>query len=786
MNKRMWNEEEDNYIKENFGKLTYKAMAEHIGCAIAQVQNRAEELGFTVTRTKVDRWTKEEEQLLIEYSQKYVTKTIAKKLGRSYIAVQKKAVKLGIELHSTNDPWKKWMVDYLKDNFGKKSMSKIQKELGLGYRQISKKCQELGLVADKKEKWSDEEVAILREYAPKCHYSELVKVLPGRSVGAIGAKAFELGIKTISTYTYLDEKQKECLKENWGVKTAAQIAQDLGVGVNVIYRYKKELNLPNLTNNNAQKWTDDVIAKLRAAAKTSTREELAKKFHTSVGQISRIAYINNIDLIDSRVFWTPEKLEILMDYIDTQTDIKIIAEKMNTSTSTIKNKLQKLGIDYKKDSKYWTDEEITLLEELAKTKTIEEIEELIPGKKRHQIMGKARKLGIKLQKKPSRKWTDDDTDRLIELSSNHSINEIAQILNYSYDEVCKKAKELNIAVKITYKKWTSEEIEQLKIESSTKTINELATLFARSTQSIGSKLRELGISAVKSPCLWSDDDIERLKTLAKEMSIQEIADTMNRSYATINYKLAKLGLKAVNRSNKKWSESDDEFLKANAYKYSTNELAKKLGRSEDAIGVRLRALGIYVNSHRPWTEAEDEILTNEWGSKSIETIAKNLNRTVSALLNRSYVLGLGRQDESNYDGLKVTELATILGVSPNIISNDWQALGLVISKRKISNFRSYNYIKLTNLWNFLEENQNMWDSRILEKNILGKEPKWLIEKRQNDQVLPEDYYKSVTLKKQQLLRAKKYYLELGKEQIEQNNQNDEEIKRSRQINDETN
>ena len=54
--------------------------------------------------------------IIIEYSKKYVTKTIARKLGRSYLAVQKKAIKLGIELHSEKDPWKKWMIDYLKDN----------------------------------------------------------------------------------------------------------------------------------------------------------------------------------------------------------------------------------------------------------------------------------------------------------------------------------------------------------------------------------------------------------------------------------------------------------------------------------------------------------------------------------------------------------------------------------------------------------------------------------------------------------------------------------------------
>ena len=55
--------------------------------------------------------------------------------------------------------------------------------------------------------WTEEEIKILKEYSDKCHYTELTKVLPNRSVGAIAAKAYELGIKTITTYTNLNDKQ---------------------------------------------------------------------------------------------------------------------------------------------------------------------------------------------------------------------------------------------------------------------------------------------------------------------------------------------------------------------------------------------------------------------------------------------------------------------------------------------------------------------------------------------------------------------------------------------------
>ena len=44
-------------------------------------------------------------------------------------------------------------------------------------------------------------------------------------------------------------------------------------------------------------------------------------------------------------------------------------------------------------------------------------------------------------------------------------------------------------------------------------------------------------------------------------------------------------------------------------------------------------------------------------------------------------------------------------------------------------YEFYKYVTIKDLFSFLEQNQNIWDSRYLEKNILGKEPDWLKEKR---------------------------------------------------------
>ena len=45
---------------------------------------------------------------------------------------------------------------------------------------------------------------------------------------------------------------------------------------------------------------------------------------------------------------------------------------------------------------------------------------------------------------------------------------------------------------------------------------------------------------------------------------------------------------------------------------------------------------------------------------------------------------------------------------------------------------SYYTITWMDLMEFLESNQNEWDSRKIEKNMLGFEPEWLQEKRKRD------------------------------------------------------
>ena len=73
---------------------------------------------------------------------------------------------------------------------------------------------------------------------------------------------------------------------------------------------------------------------------------------------------------------------------------------------------------------------------------------------------------------------------------------------------------------------------------------------------------------------------------------------------------------------------------------------------------------------------------------------------------------------------------------------------LKLSYRNVSKYKSYAYVTLNDLFDFLEHHQDIWDSRKLEKNLLGLEPDWLKEKRIRDRDLNPRIFELNRLKRQ--------------------------------------
>lgn len=665
MNRKIWSEEEDKYIKDNFGKKTFSEMSKNLGCSISTVQNRAASLGFNVEKKTIKRWTDEEIELLKIMSTKYLNKTIARKLGRSVQEVNKKARLLEIELIYKRPIWKKWKIKYLKENLNKQSISKIEKELELNYYQIMEKIDELGL-SYTSDRWTDEEEKILIELSSKCYINEIAKVL-NRTESAVCTKANKMGLEYITLTRKYTNEELEFIKNNWGIIPVSSMARKLKVSRAMVQRQADLMNLPRLGNNPYRKWTDESIEKLRKLSKSKTITQLAKYFKTTNDAITTVASNNCIDLIDEKVHWTDEDNLLLREYAKTMT-LAEIALKMNRGTSAIRLQAKRQGITIKKDKKY---------------------EESV--------------------------WTEENSEQLRKLvNEGKTLVQIAKIMNKKDQTLSKKVKELGLKIKKSKSQpWTEEEIERLRELSKTKKLNELVRELERSSSSIRSQAKQQGINIMVERKNWTEDDLEKLEHLVNEE------------------------------------------------KKSPKEIAELLGRTEDSIIIKInrRGLKIQTNDKRYWTQEEEMMLSDLWGSEPIEKIAKKLNRTVSSIRNKSFQLELGSQIENNYDGLKIKDISDLFDIGTETVSIHWVALGLKSKTRYITQSTSYQYVEIKDLYEFLENNQNIWDSRYLEKNILGKEPEWLQEKRKSDKDMPVGYFGLDNLTKQQLLQEKKYYLE---------------------------
>ena len=429
MSLRVWTTEEDEYIKKNFGNKSFTEMAKYLGCAIVTLQNRTKKLGLTLEKKTVRRWTEEEIELLKIMAPKYLNKTIARKLNRSVDGLNQKAKQLGIKLIKKRPIWKKWKVKFLKENINL-SIAQIQKELDVNYYQITEKLDELGIEYDN-HFWSEEELNILTELSNKVYIRELAKIL-NRTEGAITSKARKMGLDYITLKKVYKAEELQYIKNNWGMISVSDMARNLGVSQIMIQAQADKMNLPKLGQNPYKKWTEENLKKLREFASKKSITELAKYFNTTNEAIITVAYKNGIGLNDDKIHWTDEDNALLRELAKTL-DLSELAIKMHRTTSAIRLQAKRQNIQLIPNKKnmdsMWTADDTRKLQLLVKEgKTLLEICNLM-NKKDDTVLKKARELNLDVKKEEKKSWSNEEINRLKELSQTKKISELVKELN---------------------------------------------------------------------------------------------------------------------------------------------------------------------------------------------------------------------------------------------------------------------------------------------------------------------------------------------------------------------
>lgn len=186
-------------------------------------------------------------------------------------------------------------------------------------------------------------------------------------------------------------------------------------------------------------------------------------------------------------------------------------------------------------------------------------------------------------------------------------------------------------------------------------------------------------------------------------------------------------------TSNEWTKEEIETLKLLANEYHYKDIAKKMGKTENAIYLKARKLKIIlIQERRKWTFEEEQKFKDLWGNKTIELIAKELKRSVISLRIKAIKMELGSMISNNYKIITISDISELLGVTRERITDTWLKLGLNIRLTKLTNKKSYMTVTWDDLIQFLENNQNEWDSRKVAINMLGQEPIWLEKKRLRD------------------------------------------------------
>ncbi len=182
-----------------------------------------------------------------------------------------------------------------------------------------------------------------------------------------------------------------------------------------------------------------------------------------------------------------------------------------------------------------------------------------------------------------------------------------------------------------------------------------------------------------------------------------------------------------------WSEQDVSLLKELSSTHHYKEIAKIMNKTEASIYDKARRLNLtLIQDFVSWTDEEKEYLYVHWGDYSVEKIAKELNRTVKAVKECAKREELGRMTKSSIQKISLQLIGELLNTDIKKVKTTWVKLGLKLKKKNLSKKYYYYCIGIDDLLDFLKNNQDLWDSRNLEKNILGKEEGWLLEKRRKD------------------------------------------------------
>lgn len=189
-----------------------------------------------------------------------------------------------------------------------------------------------------------------------------------------------------------------------------------------------------------------------------------------------------------------------------------------------------------------------------------------------------------------------------------------------------------------------------------------------------------------------------------------------------------------------WTQEQDEYIAAHWKDQTDEEIAAAVGHPLASTAARRSKLGFKMRNGfrgKDWTNDELDYIREVWGSKTIPQIARKLGRSINAVKVKTVRLGYTGQKWSG-EMMSARKVSELLGVDVHAVCDFWiPKCGLKgVHKRLGVSKKTTTIIMFEDLLEWLEQHQDLWDSRRVELYALGMEYDWLCEKRKADMEKP--------------------------------------------------
>lgn len=184
---RKWTKEEDDFLRENIGRLTHEELAKELERSVYAVGSRIRDNGLSVRNKAI--WRDEEIQFLKDNINELSYKEIGIKVNKAENVVQTMVKKLGLQ--KTIRRWTDLEINFLVANYCKMEMKDLSSALNRKDKDIMSKANKIGLT--KNPNFTEEEKNFILENKDKLTATEIGKCL-GRSRSSIQSKISKLGV----------------------------------------------------------------------------------------------------------------------------------------------------------------------------------------------------------------------------------------------------------------------------------------------------------------------------------------------------------------------------------------------------------------------------------------------------------------------------------------------------------------------------------------------------------------------------------------------------------------